>query len=291
MLPPSSVYPLKGIAFFFTHPKELWLKTLLPFLLTLGFGVASLVLAVVYFIPWQAHALEQHHWPGVFAWIVSVVLGLLESAILDLLCYAILLPFFQDALFDATLKARGLDRMLNNGQEIPGLVRCCRSLSSSLLLVFFLVLARVLVLIITLPLTLIPVVGTIIQCYITGFPACWGLVIHHDLELKGMTVTESRRHAWKHRWSYCNFGAVSVGLELLPIFNLLFMWTNIVGAALWLGDAFELAEQTSAQSNEASVTSIYPSVRGSNSVVPSIDSNEHSRLLQQSKDQGYGSAV
>jgi hypothetical protein len=66
------------------------------------------------------------------------------------------------------------------------------------------------------------------------------------------------------------------------------MWTNIVGAALWLGDAFEHAER----SNEASVTSIYPSVRGSDSVVPSINSTEHSRLLQQqSKDQSYGSAV
>lgn len=103
-----------------------------------------------------------------------------------------------------------------------------------------------------------------------------------------MTVTESRRHAWKHRWTYCNFGAVSTALELLPIANLLFMWTNIVGAALWLGDAFEHAER----SNEASVTSIYPSVRGSDSVVPSINSTEHSRLLQQqSKDQSYGSAV
>ncbi|ORZ11913.1 hypothetical protein BCR42DRAFT_379581 [Absidia repens] len=288
---PSAIYPLKGIAFFFQHPKELWLKTLLPFLLTLGFGVVSIVIAFFYLLPWQVHSLEHsHHWPAWLAWPASVIFSIIESAIFDLLCYAILLPFFQDALFDATLKARGLDRLLNGGPDVPALVRCCRSFSSSLLLVFFLVLARVLILIITLPLNLIPVVGTALACYINGFPACWGLTIHHDLELRGMTVTESRRHAWKHRFSYCNFGAVSVALELIPIANLLFMWTNIVGAALWLGDAFERAEQT-VPSNEASVTSMYPSARGPDSIVPSINSTEHTRLLQQSNDQSYSSVA
>ncbi|KAI8099785.1 uncharacterized protein BX664DRAFT_322113 [Halteromyces radiatus] len=286
---PSAIYPLKGFIFFIQHPKELWLKTLLPLLLTLGFGIVSLVVAIVYLLPWQVHSLEQAHWPSWIAWFVAIILVILESAIFDILCYAILLPFFQDAVFDATLQARGLLDRISIEQTDPIWIKCGRSLSSSIIFIFFVVLARVLVLIITLPLNLIPIIGTILTCYINGFPACWGLTIHHDLELRGMKVRQSLRGAWSHRLAYINFGALQTFLELIPIANLIFMWTNIVGAALWLGDEFERSEQ-SIPSNEASVTSIYPSVRGDNSVVPSINSNEHTRLIQQ-KDQGYGSST
>lgn len=33
-------------------------------------------------------------------------------------------------------------------------------------------------------------------------------------------------------------------LELIPLANLLFMWTNIVGCALWVADEIEKAERT-----------------------------------------------
>ncbi|KAI9301903.1 hypothetical protein BJ944DRAFT_185999 [Cunninghamella echinulata] len=282
MASPTPLYPLKGIVFFFQHPKQLWLKTLLPFLLTLGFGLVSLFICLTYLLHWQAHALMEIHFPSWLAHTVAVVLSLIESGILDILCFAILLPFFQDALFDATLKARGLDRMLKD-LDIPRLVVCCRGITSSLLVASLVVFIRVLILILTLPLNLIPIVGTVIACYINGFPATWSLTLHHDIELKGMTVTESRKHAWHNKFTFCNFGAVAVALELIPIVNLLFMWTNIVGAALWLGDIFVETEQSS--SVDASTKSLYPSSSGS-------ADNEQTRLLQQQqKDQDYGSAV
>jgi hypothetical protein len=36
---------------------------------------------------------------------------------------------------------------------------------------------------------------------------------------------------------------VAVALELIPLFNLIFMWTNIVGAALWIADEYEQNER------------------------------------------------
>lgn len=136
----------------------------------------------------------------------------------------------------------------------------------------------------------------------------WGHHIHYDLEFRGFSVSESRRYAWKNRSSYCSFGAVAVALELVPLFNLLFMWTNVVGAALWVADMYEkneaeIAKQQQQQrhlipattSGNTSVASIYPSVRSPSSFVPSIES-EQSRLIHvsganSSTKDGYGSTT
>lgn len=135
------------------------------------------------------------------------------------------------------------------------------------------------------------------------FYISWGQHIHYDLEFRGLRVTESRHYAWQHRWSYCSFGAVAVALELVPFFNLLFMWTNVVGAAMWVADKYEKHEAEIAKqqqgsviggSGDTSVASLYPSQRNPSSHVPSMESSEEARLLQSntsiSKD-GYGSAV
>ncbi|OBZ84733.1 Sulfate transporter CysZ [Choanephora cucurbitarum] len=241
MAPPST-YPVAGLVYFMTHP-QLWGKAICPFFLTLIVGIISLVLSFVYLLPLQAHALIIARCPVWLAWTVSVIFVLLESAIFDLLFYAIVLPFFQDALFDATLRARGLDRMFVTRIPVSGLILCCRGVSSGLALVWLLLLAQVVILILTAPLHLIPVVGTAVACYINGWVACWGHHLHYDLEFRGFSVGDSRSYAWRHKADYCQFGAVAVALELVPFFNLIFMWTNVVGAALWVGDKYEKNER------------------------------------------------
>ena len=106
-----------------------------------------------------------------------MIFVLLESAIFDLLFYAIVLPFFQDALFDATLRARGLDRMFVTRIPVSGLILCCRGVSSGLALVWLLLLAQVVILILTAPLHLIPVVGTAVACYINGWVAWYSMAL------------------------------------------------------------------------------------------------------------------
>jgi hypothetical protein len=88
----------------------------------------------------------------------------------------------------------------------------------------------------------------------------WGHHIHYDLEFRGWTVSESRRYAWQRKSEYANFGAIAVALELIPIFNLLFMWTNAVGAALWVADQYE--------ENERKIASQTPSVEGLTTLDP-----------------------
>ncbi|KAI7871528.1 hypothetical protein BDF14DRAFT_1697472, partial [Spinellus fusiger] len=243
MAPPYT-YPIAGALYFLSHPK-LWVKMICPFFLTLVFGLLSLVLSFVFLLPLQAHALVQVHCPVWLAWLVSVVLVLLESAILDVIVFAILMPFFQDALFDATLLSRGMDRMFLHRVPVGGMLLCCRGISSGLFLVWFLLLSQasgVVILIVTAPLHLIPVAGTVVACYINGWVASWGHRIHYDLEFRGFGVTASRCYAWHHRSAYCSFGMVAVALELVPFFNLIFMWTNVCAMALWVADEYEKRE-------------------------------------------------
>ncbi|CAO3615635.1 unnamed protein product [Cunninghamella blakesleeana] len=284
MVSPTPLYPVLGVAFFLQHPKQLWLKTLLPFLLTLGFGVVSLFISFAYLLPWQAHFFIKHHIPNWIAHTIACILSIIESGILDILCFAILLPFFQDAVFDATLKARRLERMLDDA-DVSKLVTCCRGITSSLFATSLVVLARVIILILTLPLNIIPVIGTVLACYINAFPATWSLVLHYDIELRGMTVTESRKHAWHNKLHFINFGVVSVALEMIPIINLLFMWTNIVGVALWISDIYLLNERLTPE--EAAARTLYPPIITHND---DDGANEASRLLPK-KDQDYGSSV
>lgn len=185
---------------------------------------------------------------------------------------------------------------------------------------------QIFVWIITAPLHLIPVVGTAIACYINGWPAwyrylylfvacahnyaktssffnySWGHHLHYDIEFRGFSVSESRRFAWRNRASYCNFGAVAVALELVPLFNLLFMWTNVVGAALWVADKYEkneaeIAKQQRRQqqqqnaSGNTSIASIYPSHKSPSSFVPSIDSEQGRLLYGSTTKDGYGSTT
>ncbi|KAI9281527.1 hypothetical protein BY458DRAFT_552818 [Sporodiniella umbellata] len=238
-----SGYPIAGIFFFLAHPK-LWHHTLCPFLLTLIFGLLSLVLSLVYLLPLQAHALIEARCPTWLAWTVSAVFVLMESSLMDLIFFAVLMPVFQDALFDATLRAKGLERMFQSRVPVSGLVLCCRGLSSGVVLLWFLLLAQILLFFITAPLHLIPGVGTLIACYVNGWIACWGHHIHYDLEFKGWSVRQSSAYAWQHHVAYCQFGAVAVALELVPFLNLLFLWTNVVGAALYVADTYLETEST-----------------------------------------------
>jgi hypothetical protein len=70
-------------------------------------------------------------------------------------------------------------------------------------------------------------------------------------------VSDSRSFAWRHRSAYSQFGTVAVALELVPLFNLLFMWTNVVGAALYVGDKYEKNEREIAKRNRSTSSDVY----------------------------------
>ncbi|KAF8980197.1 hypothetical protein BGZ46_004538 [Entomortierella lignicola] len=105
-------------------------------------------------------------------------------------------------------------------------------------------------LILTLPLNVIPILGQIIYAMINGWILTYGIRFHYDAEIRNISVTQSRREAWKRKSEYAGFGSVAVALEMIPIANLLFMWTNIVGCALWVADEIEKEERRQLQEHQ-----------------------------------------
>ncbi|CEG66369.1 hypothetical protein RMATCC62417_02962 [Rhizopus microsporus] len=143
------------------------------------------------------------------SWFVSVISVVLESAIINLLFFAILVPIFQDAVFDATLEAKGLGHLLDDTEDIPRIVICWRNIRSSILVNWLLIMVKILLLILTSPFQLVPVVGTALACYISGWPTAWNQHLHYDIEIRGLKVSESYRYAKEHKWDYANFGSVA----------------------------------------------------------------------------------
>jgi hypothetical protein len=65
-----------------------------------------------------------------------VIFVLLEVAVLSILFYLIIVPIYQDNLFDRVLKLRGLKHVLNQN-EGNDLVKCMRGVSGGLWILFF----------------------------------------------------------------------------------------------------------------------------------------------------------
>ncbi|KAG0366806.1 hypothetical protein BGZ54_004860 [Gamsiella multidivaricata] len=196
-------------------------------------------------MPLQVDFLIRHSWPGWIASIAAAFFTLLEAALGSLIAYLALMPFWEDALFDAVLRSRRLGYIIDAAH---GDYRTCMNgvlaslyiiLFQSIVLLFF----QVVSLIVLLPLHVVPVVGTIVYCYLNGWVMAFSKRIHYDVELCKMSVNQSRKYAWKRRSEFCEFGGVAVFLEMTPVLNLLFFWTNVVGAALWVADEIEEARR------------------------------------------------
>ncbi|KAI9234373.1 MAG: hypothetical protein BYD32DRAFT_358094, partial [Podila humilis] len=240
MIVPSS-YPVQGIMFMMGHP-QLITNLICPIIWTILWAIAATIFGFAYLLHKQANALISVNCPAGVAWFVSVLFVLLEIALLVLVFYLIILPIYQDALFDRVLKLRGLRHVLDK-REGNDVIKCLRGVHGGLLIVFI----QILVLIVTLPLNLIPILGQILYAMINGWLLTFGVRFHYDVEICNKTVSQSRKEAWQRRSEFSGFGSVAVGLEMIPLANLLFMWTNIVGAALWVADEIERDERKQSQ--------------------------------------------
>jgi uncharacterized protein involved in cysteine biosynthesis len=86
--------------------------------------------------------------------------------------------------------------------------------------------------VVTIPLNVIPLLGTFLFLSINGFLLAWGL---HDsfLATKGMTLANQGQFMRSGFWkSYMSFGFTASLLQLVPFFNILFIYTNVVGAGM-----------------------------------------------------------
>ncbi|KAF2176987.1 hypothetical protein K469DRAFT_721076 [Zopfia rhizophila CBS 207.26] len=228
------LYPIKGIAYFFTH-RSLWkplTDKLLP-TISLGLGVTIFMFAVTY-VP-QAAILTVFNGP--LAILTTILLVLSEaSTIFSVLSKNFLIDDALIDTFDGTLLSRNLtslvstERQIKSGNDpIAKLGKILRkpfaSFTPKAIIRYF----------IYLPLNFIPVVGTILFVTLQGRK--FGPTAHaRYYQLKQMGKRERDEFVERRKAAYTSFGVPAILLEMVPIAGIFFAFTNTVGAALWAAD-------------------------------------------------------
>jgi hypothetical protein len=239
-----SLYPLKGIAYFLTHP-SLWCTTLCGLLLSLIIAITSLTLGFIFVYPLQNDALQS---AGVIEWlaiILSILFTLLETTVVSIILALLLLQFLLDALAESVFK---LEQIPQQPLSVRSYWRACHAGSVFVLVT---VVLQVLLLIVTLPLNALPVVGTVVYAWVNGLVLAWERQLVYHLNVKGWTIDHSYRYFRQHMRAFASFGLVAQLLQMVPVLGMVFMFTNAVGGALWSVDQWNKEERMRRVTQEA----------------------------------------
>ena len=201
--------------------------------MTLSIGVTSLMFLVAY-VP---QAAIMAFTSGPIAAITAALLTLSESStLINLLSRTFLI---EDALvdtFDGTLLSQQCTNLVEGGRQIKAGGDNIARLGKLLKRPFAKFTPNAIVrYVIYLPLNFIPVVGTAVFIALQGKRA--GPVAHaRYFQLKEWSKRQREVHIEEHRGGYTAFGVAAFLLEMIPFANLIFAFTNTVGAALWAAD-------------------------------------------------------
>ncbi|KAF4615072.1 hypothetical protein D9613_002851 [Agrocybe pediades] len=224
-------YPILGITYLISHPSLY--KSVAPVLFK-AVATSVGITAALFFFTYLPQVAFCALFSGPFAFLTAALMVFGEAyAIVSVVSKAFFLNAAQDRIFDAVLLQQGNQALVERGREV-------RSNSSG-----FKVLGKsitkplnrmskdgILRYIISLPLNSIPGVGTALFLLFNGVKAGPGFHARY-FQLKNYDKTTRQSFVEARRGAYTAFGAVAVGLNLVPIVGLLFNITSTIGAALW----------------------------------------------------------
>jgi uncharacterized protein involved in cysteine biosynthesis len=220
-----STYIAQGLLYFITHPR-LWKLTICPVLLTLVVGIASVIVLFAGALYPQAEGLESAGVPAWLAWILSILLVIIEIFLVTLIYSLIIQPCYQDRVFEYVLEAKGFGDLVHNEANHSSCGRVCRVCCKVS------VCMRLLLLVVSLPLNLIPIVGTLAYLWLNGALTAWEHHLYY-FELKGFDYADQKAIVDARHAQYAGFGMQALFLEMIPGVGALFLFTNTVGAALF----------------------------------------------------------
>ncbi|ORZ34157.1 hypothetical protein BCR44DRAFT_1514141 [Catenaria anguillulae PL171] len=232
----STTYAIQGFLFFLAHP-SLWLAALCPFLLVIVCSIAStLAVFIVLYPGFSILLVKQAQWAPGWAWTLGFFVALVLSALVSLILFAALPPAYLDVVFRKTLLLRGgpaadLLRRQANGDDKVG-ASCAQNCGACIKVSIFI---RIAIAILTFPIHAVPVLGTFAWIYLNGACMMWE---YHQSWFDLYNVGYIKQKAYiKTNWSqYWQAGMLAQALEMIPLFNWLFCWSNAVGAALFVAD-------------------------------------------------------
>ncbi|KAG6038181.1 hypothetical protein E4U41_004490 [Claviceps citrina] len=232
------LYPLKGILYFLSH-RSLWK----PFTSKIGqlLSVSAAVVGGMFFVTYLPQLAVLVFTSGPFAVVSTVLLVLNESStIINIISRNWILQQAILDTFDGTLVSRNATDMVRGSREIKSgsdpISRLGKTLKNPFSKFSPMALIRY---VMYLPLNFVPVVGTVAFLYLQARNR--GHMVHgRYFQLKEWSASQKKEWLDKHTGAYTAFGMVATLLEMIPVANIFFTYTNTVGAALWAADIEEL---------------------------------------------------
>ncbi|QUC20071.1 uncharacterized protein UV8b_04312 [Ustilaginoidea virens] len=232
------LYPFKGIFYFLTH-RSLWR----PFTSKIGqyLTVSAAVIGAMFTFTYLPQLAVLVFTSGPLAVVSTVLLVLNESStIVNIISRNWILQQAILDTFDGTLISRNATNMVRQGREVRSgsdpIARLGKTLKSPFSKFSPAALIRY---VMYLPFNFIPVVGTAAFLYLQARNR--GTQVHgRYFQLKQWSASQKQEWLDKHTGPYTAFGLVATLLEMIPVANILFTYTNTVGAALWAADIEEL---------------------------------------------------
>ncbi|GAA5975027.1 hypothetical protein JCM5350_004552 [Sporobolomyces pararoseus] len=242
------LYPLKGFFYILQHPKLA--QSLTPLLMR-TLGISSITVLSMFVFTYFPQVALFSVFSGPLAFAVAVPVVLAESYfILTLILRSLISPQLNSRIFDAILIQRGHTSLVSQGRSINrnrsgGAVTLGKELLKPVKKLSAEGLVRYLI---TLPLNLIPGVGTAVFLALNGIKA--GPAAHERyFELKKFSTSQRKQFVEKRRGAYTAFGATSLLLNLIPLLGPFFSFTSCAGAALWAADLEDQEKGTNRDGN------------------------------------------
>ncbi|KAE8876411.1 hypothetical protein PF005_g12532 [Phytophthora fragariae] len=208
-----STYVAQGLAYFLAHP-ELWRMTICPVLLTVVVGMTTVIVLLAAAMPPQEQALYDAGVPEGLAWVLAIMLCLVESFVIVMIYSLICLACYQDKVFEFVMRKQGHEELVDNKRRHASCIRICTSC-----------------------------------CRIVA----WEYHFFY-FELKNLTFEQQQALINDRGLQYTLFGMQALLLEMVPGIGAVFMFANTVGAALFASsiEREEAAKHPNAHQQEES---------------------------------------
>ncbi|CAF1022238.1 unnamed protein product [Rotaria sordida] len=221
----SHSYPIRGFFYLIQH-RSIWRYIIRALIIMILVSIIISILLFLFVFPSQANGLSKYmaNW---ISWIISFILTLFEIGIIILIFSSLYIAYYMDVIFDAVWRQETMIINQNETRE--------RILSTSLSCIksfLTLIIFRVFLVVLTSPLNIIPIFGTILYIYINGYYYAWSLHCRY-FDLIGLTFAQGKHFVEQNRLDYTRFGIVAILFEMIPFLNIITPITNVIGSAIW----------------------------------------------------------
>lgn len=181
-LHPAYEYPFRGVIYLLIRP-ALWRDLFCGIILSILVTIATSILLFFFAFPAQSIGLSSFivDW---LSWIIGFFLTLFEIGIVTLIISCLFLAYYMDKIFDRIWREEtmSVEQRVTTPRQSLIKYSCIKSF-------LILIVLRVFLVVITSPLNLIPILGTILYVYLNGYYYAWSLHCRY-FDILGLTFLQ-----------------------------------------------------------------------------------------------------